>query len=139
MKIVQIDNSNTSLLTGVAADVFDHEISLEHLASFVAQGNHILLVALNKGEVVGQARGIVHHQPDAGPELYVDNLGVTPQWKRTGIATKLMNRLMEIAKKHGCADMWLATEPENEEAIGFYRSFGMSKSTMELFSDFPKQ
>lgn len=134
--IVQITGDNAHLLDRVAADVFDHDINSKHVAVYVAEPGHILVVAVNDDRVVGQARAILHMHPDSGCELYVDNLGVVPEMKRTGIATLLMNRLIELGRARGCVDIWLGTEPENEEAKGFYEAFGLHASNMLMFANF---
>ena len=136
VEMVQINTSNTHLLRRVAADVFDHEIRQKHLKLYLAGAGNIMIVALKDGEVVGQIRGVVLLQPDCGPQLFVENLGVTPELKRSGIATELMKILVERGRAQGCEEFWLATETENEEAIGFYDSLSLLKTDIVMFANF---
>lgn len=124
--IVQINKGNTELLLRIDADVFDEKIDFERLEDLVNESNHIILVAVSNGVVIGQARAIIHCQPDGANELYIDNLGVSPALQRRGIATRLIQRLVLLGGSFECEEVWLATEPDNEEAIGFYKSLGLS-------------
>jgi ribosomal protein S18 acetylase RimI-like enzyme len=136
VEYVHIVAANARLLDRVAVDVFDHAIDPALVAIYLARPDHILVVAMAGGEIVGHARGVVHHQPDFGPQLYIDNLGVTPALKRKGIATGLMAKLVELGKARGCTDLWLATETDNEEAIGFYKSMKLLKTDVVMFANF---
>ena len=73
---------------------------------------------------MGQLRAIVHHQPDAAPDLYLDNLGVAPAWRRRGIGRALVEAARQEARRRGCRELWLAAEPDNDEARAFYTALG---------------
>jgi aminoglycoside 6'-N-acetyltransferase I len=122
-----------ALLGDVAEDVFDHPIDPAHLAAYLADPGHMLLVAIAGGQVVGQARAIVHRHPDAGPELYVDNLGVAEDFRRQGIARRLMLALYELGRAAGCVETWVGTEPDNDPALSLYASLGGERSEIAMF------
>ena len=122
------------LLMRVAPDVFDHEIDDHHLAAYLANPSHLLLIARVDGEVVGQARGIVHLHPDAEPELYVDNLGVAEAWRRQGIARQLMLTLHDLGRAAGCTETWVGTEPDNEPARALYAALGGEYEAIAMFT-----
>jgi ribosomal protein S18 acetylase RimI-like enzyme len=122
------------LLMRVAPDVFDHEINDRQLAAYLANPGHMLLIALADGEVIGQARGIVHLHPDADPELYVDNLGVAEDWRRQGIARRLMLALYDLGRSAGCTETWVGTEPDNEPAKALYASLGGGHEPIAMFA-----
>jgi len=135
-EIVEIVTGNIPVLVNVAEDVFDHAIDPALLAAYLAQDGHMMVVALKAGVGVGQARAVVHAQPDCPPQLFVDNLGVTPKLKRMGIATALMEKLVELGKTRGCAELWLATETDNVEANGFYGAMELRKTNVVMFANF---
>jgi ribosomal protein S18 acetylase RimI-like enzyme len=122
------------LLLRVAPDVFDHEVDDRHLAAYLANPGHILLIALADGEVIGQARGVVHLHPDADAELYVDNLGVAQAFRRQGIARRLMQALYELGRTAGCTETWVGTEPDNEPAKALYASLGGAHEAFAMFT-----
>lgn len=133
VKIVQVTADNRGVLERIAEDVFDARIDPARLDAYLAAEGHALFVAVVAGEVVGQARGNLHLQPDEGTHLYIDNLGVAPAFKRQGIATVLIKALIAWAKKEGAVTVWVATEQDNAEGNGFYRSFGFEGKTMTYF------
>jgi aminoglycoside 6'-N-acetyltransferase I len=123
-----------AVLHYVAADVFDEAIDPKLLTAYLTETNHHMIVAVKNDEVVGQIRAVVHKHPDRTDELYIDNLGVTPSLQRQGIATKLFNAILELGKNAGCKDAWLATEQDNDQAKGFYKTYGVkAKATVAYF------
>ena len=128
---VTVDNAD--LLARVAEEVFDREIIPDRLGAFLAAPGHVMFVAVDDQEVVGQIRGMVHLQPDRASDLYIDNLGVAPSHKRRGIATMLIAALIAWAKAQGCISVWLATETDNDEAMGLYGMLQFERKPSELF------
>lgn len=124
IRIVTIGKSNAHLLATVAGEVFDHPVDDARLAAFVDQPQHLLCVALHDGLVVGQARAIVHSHPDKAPDLYIDNLGIAPAYRRQGLATRLLAEIVRLGRERGCRELWVCTERDNEAARALYRSLG---------------
>ena len=132
-RFVRIGPEQTGLLDRVAEDVFDARIDLGRLAAYVADPSHLMVVAVSNGEVVGQARGVIHRHPDQPTELYIDNLGVTPLRKREGIATLLLDDLVAWARSEGCEQAWVGTEPDNEPARALYQGRGSEAETLVMY------
>ena len=132
-RIVRIRPEQTGLLDRVAEDVFDARIDLGRLAAYVADPSHLMVVAVANGEVVGQARGVIHRHPDQQTELYIDNLGVTPVRKREGIASLLLDDLVAWARSEGCEQAWVGTEPDNEPARALYQGRGSEAETFVMY------
>ncbi|MBI1339724.1 GNAT family N-acetyltransferase [bacterium] len=133
VEIVMIQSGNAHILGRTAPDVFDHDPPDAHIRAYLAAPGHALFVAVEAGEVIGQARGVLHIQPDAPSELYIDNLGVTPGHKRRGVATRLLRALIAWGADRGGRSVWVATEVDNDEARGFYGAFGFTGETMAYF------
>lgn len=131
--ITNITSENSDLLSNVADEVFDYDISARHLALYLAQAGHKLFVAEEAGVVVGQIRGMIHFQPDEPAHLYIDNLGVAPTHKRQGIARALFTALTSWAKAKGCKSFWVATECDNDEGNGFYRGIKLKGEKMYFY------
>lgn len=135
-QIVRIIPETTALLENIADDVFDDAIKPDLLSAYLSDPKNFMFVAVADGQVVGQARGMHHLQPDRATELYVDNLGVCPAYRRQGIATALMKALIEAGTGDQVENVWLGTEQGNERAIGFYRSMGLLETRMVMFANF---
>jgi ribosomal protein S18 acetylase RimI-like enzyme len=134
IEIRRLGPGDASLLDRVAADVFDHPINKKRLAVYLREPDHILLVAICDGEVVGQARGMIHLHPDAPDELYIDNLGVAPAFQRQGVGTKLMKALLKAGKEQGCEEAWVGTETDNEAARKLYEALGDNGAISVFFT-----
>lgn len=58
------------------------------------------------------------------PGLYLEDLYVKPQYRGSGIGTKLLGRLAQVASERMCGRMEWAVLNWNEPSIGFYKSLG---------------
>mgnify|MGYP001317289084 FL=1 len=134
VSIIEVTAATTGLLENVDPDVFDHPIDPSRLAAYVADPLHVMFVAVENSLVVGQIRGNVHLQPDRAPDLYIDNLGTSPARQRRGIAAAMIKALIEWGKGQGCTFAWVATETDNDGAIGFYGAQNFTHDTIALFA-----
>ena len=121
-QIVRLSQDNAELLSCVAGDVFDEPICADRLAAYLAEPGHIMLVAVSGGIVVGQCAAVVHRHPDKVTELYIDEVGVAPDFRRQGIGRALVERMLGIGRELGCGEAWVGTENDNTAALALYRS-----------------
>lgn len=133
VQIIRVGPEQSGLLDRVAEDVFDERIDLGRLAAYLADPSHLMVVAVAHGEVIGQARGVVHRHPDEPTELYIDNLGVTPARKREGIATRLLDDLVNWSRARGCEQAWVVTEDDNEPARALYEGRGSDAESIVMY------
>lgn len=131
-ELIRLTADNVDLLTKIG-DIFDEPISSERVATYVAQTNHILILAICEGLAIGQILGVVHHHPDKATELYIDDLAVDPTFQRRGIATRLLDHLIACGAQVGAETVWVAAEPDNAQANGFYQARGLSNSPCIIF------
>ena len=134
ISIQQVTPANAGQLANVDPDVFDHTIQRDLLAAYLADPRHAMFVAIEDGLVVGQVRGSVHLQPDRASDLYIDNLGTAPSHQRRGIATGMIEALLGWGKAQGCTYAWIATETDNNAAIGFYGARRFRHDTVAMFA-----
>lgn len=121
--------ADASLFEHVADDVFDEAIDPGRLARYLADSNHLMVVAIDEsGQIVAQAAAIIHYHPDKPTELYLDNLGVTPSHHRRGIARRLLEELLEWGGELGCELAWVGTEVDNLPARGLYDHYSKPSS-----------
>lgn len=120
------------VLEHVAADVFDHEIDPTWSAEFLGDPRHHIVVAIEDDVVVGIASGVHYLHPDKPPELFVNEVGVAPDYQRRGIGRALLRALFEHAKTLGCHEAWLGTDETNTAARRMYASVGGIERPMLL-------
>ena len=104
------------------SDVFDFAIKPDQLDAFLADPNHVMMLACHGDRLVGFASGTVLYHPDKDPTLFVNEVSVSETHRRDGIATELMTRLQDCANALGCTSVWVATEDDNAPARALYRS-----------------
>src|SRR5262249_40742400 len=119
------------VLNSVAEDVFDEPIDAKRLAAYLADPGHVMMVAIAGEQVVGQCAAVIHRHPDKATELYIDEIGVAPEFKRTGIARRLLKDMLAFGKALGCEEAWVGTESDNRPARGLYETQG---ATAEVFA-----
>ena len=132
-QIARVGTADAGRLARVAADVFDDTIDPARLAAYLAEPGHLMVVAMTDGEVVGQARGMVHRHPDLPTELYIDNLGVTPARQREGIATRMLDELLAWGRELGCEAAWVGTETDNGPARMLYAGRGSEAEAFVMY------
>ncbi|WP_213805877.1 N-acetyltransferase [Granulicella sp. dw_53] len=100
---------------------FDRE-SMRH---FVGHRRAVVVVAEveSTGEIVGF---VIVHLEGSGRAMggYVVTLDVSEQWRRSGLAGRLMGEAEEQARESGAIWMGLHVFVENEGAIRFYERIG---------------
>ena len=131
--IRRIGPADAGLLDRVADDVFDDDIDPVKLTAYLAIPGRLMVLGVDDGLVVGQARGMIQRHPDKPTELYVDNLGVTPDRQREKIATRLLDELTAWGLENGCEGAWVATETDNEPARALYALRGAEPETFVVY------
>ena len=111
------------VLSHVAPEVFDDPIVLPTAPDFLNDPRHRLVVAMDERVVVGFISAVIYVHPDkAKPELWINEVGVSPSHQGRGIGKMLLQRMLETSQQAGCSEAWVLTERTNDAAIGLYRS-----------------
>jgi ribosomal protein S18 acetylase RimI-like enzyme len=110
------------------AELFDRPPLPAATKRFLGDPGHHLLFAYDDGDrAVGMISGIEMTHPDKGTEMFIYELGVAPDARRRGVATKLVRALATIARERGCYGMWVGTESDNVAGQATYRRAGASE------------
>ena len=110
------------VLLSVPEGLFDNEIRADQAHAFLTDTKHLLTLAFAGDLAIGMVSGTVLLHPDKAPALFVNEVGVRESHQRRGIATLLTTHILSRARALGCEGVWLATETDNEPALGLYRS-----------------
>lgn len=99
----------------------------QRIAKLVKNASISLVARNDERKIVGVCFAIT----DFAYWMFITDLGVDRDYERRGIGRRLMEKALEVAG--GEKDIIVYTLP-NENAVGFYEKFGMSKSdeVMEL-------
>jgi len=115
-------------LKNVAPDVFDNELEPRLVAEFLADPRHHIAVAIENGQVIGFASGVHYVHPDKPAELWINEVGVSPEHQGRGIGKAVMRTLLEHARQLGCREAWVLTNRSNQPAMRLYASTGGRES-----------
>jgi len=116
MKIITLEKNNAHLLNNIAQDVFDHKIDLNSLQSFLECPRHIMLLAIENDLVIGMVSAVEYFHPDKPSQLWINEIGVTPNQQNKQIGRQLIKQIIEQGKKRGCKYAWLGTDVDNFNA-----------------------
>jgi GNAT superfamily N-acetyltransferase len=81
------------------------------------------IVAEADGVVIGFALYYIRYSTWKGQRMYLEDLLVTEEWRRNGIGTMLVDKLILIAKEKGVSGMLWQVLDWNEPAINFYKKY----------------
>jgi ribosomal protein S18 acetylase RimI-like enzyme len=112
------------LLRRVAPCVFDKVVDVENSANFLRDPRYHLAVAVEEGMVVGFVSAIDYLHPDKPPELWINEVGVSPSHRKRDVARNLLGALLEVARSAGCRHAWVLTDRSNSAAMRLYASAG---------------
>jgi aminoglycoside 6'-N-acetyltransferase I len=128
-----LHTKDASILDHVAPDVFDDPIVPQALQEFLDSPRHHLAVATDEGMVVGFASAVQYVHPDKPrPELWVNEVGVSPAYQNRGVGKALMQALLEVARDAGCSEAWVLTERNNQPAMRLYKAVGGEEEQEEI-------
>ncbi len=139
----QLGQKETSLLKNILtvfADSFDdHETyqskipSDTYLQSLLGKSYFIALVAIHNNEVVGGITAYELEKPEQERrEIYIYDLAVSESHRRHGIATALIYKLKQIAKKRDAYIIYVQADEDDTPAIQLYESLGKKDNVLHF-------
>ena len=124
LEIVMLEATNAALFRNVAPDVFDNPVDSRLAAEFVRDPRHHMAMAIQDGQVVGMASGVHYVHPDKAPELWINEVAVSPAYRGQGVGRRLVERLCERGRELGCVEAWVLTDHGNPAAMRMYGQAG---------------
>lgn len=112
------------VLANCAEDVFDNAVDPALARQFLADPRHHIAVAIDAGVVVGMATGVHYIHPDKPAELWINEVGVAPDYHGQGLGKRVLGALLEHGRALGCGEAWVITNVGNAAARALYVSVG---------------
>ncbi|EAQ12121.1 acetyltransferase (GNAT) family protein [Maritimibacter alkaliphilus HTCC2654] len=113
----------------LSSDAFDHPARPDQTRAFLDAPDTAIIGALDGDRMIGFASATVLLHPDKPPMLFVNEVGVNEGFRKRGIATRLVEALIDWARAYGCEGIWLATEEDNAAARALYRKLDARETT----------
>lgn len=117
-----------------AGDLFDAPPIAAQTAAVLASGRDFLWFAFsgNRPVAFASATSVLH--PDQPPNLFFNELGVHEDFRRRGVATRLVEAVVDYARCNDIWPVWVLAEGDDRQAIAFYRSLsGLSQAGAVFF------
>jgi ribosomal protein S18 acetylase RimI-like enzyme len=124
VEIKVLGRGDDAVLNRVAPGVFDNPIDPELTREFLQDPRHHLAVAIDEGLVVGFASGVHYVHPDKPPQLWINEVAVSPAHRRSGLATAVLRALLAVGQQYNCTEAWVLTDRTNIAAMALYASLG---------------
>ena len=131
-----LTSGDASVLDRVAPEVFDNPVDSTLTREFLEDSRHHLAVALDGETVVGMASALHYLHPDKPPELWINEVGVSPVYQNRGIGRELLRALFVHGKTLGCVEAWVGTERANSAARRMYAAAGGEEDDRHLIISF---
>lgn len=123
-EIVPMDMSHIKELALVEKSIFSEPWSEDGFIEELSNPLAVFKIAVEKEtkKIIGYVG--MHHILDEG---YITNIGVLEQYRRKGVAKKLMENLFGYGKEQDMSFISLEVRVSNQKAIDFYEQFGFKQ------------
>lgn len=109
----------------------DHEIALLYNTD---NETCLVAVARNPERIVGFALGRIMEKPRSAWKYgWLLWLGIAPEFKRRGMANRLVNQLTTIFIENDARIMLVDTDKENHGAVRFFRKQGFGQEVWHVY------
>lgn len=124
MEIRLLDARDAALVEKAASDVFDGVVQPHFTSAFLADPRHHLVAAVEAGQVVGFVSALDYVHPDKPRELWINEVSVASNYRRRGLARRMLAAMLEHARGRGCRQAWVLTDRSNAVAMNLYEAAG---------------
>ncbi|GEM_PF-1331328 len=107
----------------------------EHLKEILNSEGFILLVAEERGKVVGYTKLKIKNRWKAfkeKKEIYINDIAVIENCRGKGIGSKLLNETEKYAKGENIGFLTLKADSENLKTLRFYKKHGFVKHYVQM-------
>ena len=87
----------------------------DFIDDFVKDESTLLFFVRNETEVCGVIYGYVLARMNSKPMMYIHSVDVYEEYRRKGIATLMINTMIEYAKTHDLLKVFLITNKSNDK------------------------
>ncbi len=109
---------------------------IDRFKALIETNNYFVVTARDKNKPIGLIGFSIQTNGYWGKFVHVDSLIVHEEYRRQGIATKLMKFPESLAKKIHASRLTLETGLTRQDAIRFYEKIGMKKAAIEYRYDY---
>ena len=108
------------------------DYDVENFENEVVDDDKIWLVAEVDGQAVGEGFAYISANRFNQIYAYIESIYVMPQYRKLGIATKLMANVEEFAKENDVSSIQLNVWAPNVAAFEFYKKLGLEPCRFKM-------
>jgi GNAT superfamily N-acetyltransferase len=102
----------------------------EYFEVAVPSGDYVCVLAEAQSQVVGVGEIVIYHKPaqplsPVGVEGYILNMLTVSEWRGKGVASAIVERLLDCAREAGAGLVWLRA---TEQGRPVYERFGFAQN-----------
>ncbi|MCB2154228.1 GNAT family N-acetyltransferase [bacterium] len=132
MQIQRLRKGDEERVQAIAEAFKETRLDPESASEILDRNDTILLVAIQRNEVLGFALGFVLPRIDhAGRMLFLYEITVKPGYRRRGIARNLFGEFLRIGNDSGVVKMFVVTNENNYPAMSLCRSMGGKRKSAD--------
>lgn len=116
-------DSDIEQVAAIEKDVFSTPWSEKSFSESLTGGNALFVVAEKDNVIAGYCGMYISYE-----EGNITNVAVAPQYRRQGIAAKIIDYILKLASEKGITKVFLEVRETNISAISLYEHLGFEKS-----------
>jgi len=111
------------------------ETMIKQFEKLQKSNTHILLSAVENGELIGSVMGIICEDlyGKCEPFMVIENMIVDEKYRRKGVGRAVIQEIEKQAMDLNCTLIILVTETNRDDACSFYASLGYDPDTHKGF------
>lgn len=125
MKIIQLTNNNIDDIFLIEKKCFSHPISILNLKEDLNNGKYVFIGCEINQIIIGYCGVFI-----TSKEAYINNIAVLQEFRKKGVASKILSEIINIAKEKCCEFITLEVRESNTSAINLYKKLGFKQMGM---------
>ncbi|MBT3941082.1 GNAT family N-acetyltransferase [Candidatus Woesearchaeota archaeon] len=112
------------------------ETPITYIKKVIRKRKTLFLVAEDKGKLIGFAiAGRFEAADDKRERVFVDNVFVIKEYRKKGVASNFMKKILNWAKKNKCVRVGLSSHVKNKTALALWPKLGFKEHHISFKKD----
>ncbi|MFH1561347.1 MAG: GNAT family N-acetyltransferase [Patescibacteria group bacterium] len=124
-EVERISSFNNDLIADLRSVFTDKNWSLVSSLSFVKDNKNYFLLVKKEGEMAGFLIAYrLQRLDEKSSKVLIYEVEVAKPFRKMGLASKMIETILSMAKKDGAVEVWVPTNKSNLPAVALYQKTG---------------